>query len=300
MGGNRYCESCQSLLPAEGMYCPNCGTPRPTTTNPLGPRTLGTIFQDTFRVYWAGFLGILIIVALVQIPLSLLGIWFGSVFENEMLDLLDDFNPDDPSIDIPMVWEAFRSVLLVVGTLVIASWLTSIIMTGALIHGVSGKLLGSPVEVGPAYSFAFRRFGAMLGASFLAGLAVIMMAITIIGIPFAIYFGVRWYFVMQTASLERCSPLAALARSSDLVRDNWWRGGGILLLMGILLGIANGIASAVLGLIPYLGPIVVAVLFAPVWIIVQILLYQDLRVRRDEGYGPAVLAGELQGVTDRV
>ena len=134
----------------------------------------------------------------------------------------------------------------------------------------------------------------------MAGLAAILMAITIIGIPFAIFFGVRWFFVMQTASLERLGPLAAMASSSNLVRNNWWRTFGIFLLMGILLGIANGIASAVVGLTPYLGPIVVAVVFAPVWIIVQILLYQDLRVRRDEGYGPAVLAGELQGVTDRV
>ncbi len=301
MEGNRYCESCQSLLPAEGMYCPNCGTPRrPATVSPLGPRNLGSIFKDTFRIYWAGFLGILMIVALVQIPLALLGFWFESTLDNEVVDLLENFDPEDPSVDIPMVLEALRPVLLVVVTLILATWLTSILMTGALTHAVSGQLLGNPVVVGQAYSFAFSRFGAMLGASFLAGLATILMAITIIGIPFAIFFAVRWFFVLQTASLERQGPLAALARSSELVRNNWWRTFGILLLMGILLGIANGIASAGLGLIPYLGPIVVAVIFAPVWVIIQILLYQDLRTRRDEGYGPAVLASELQGVRDHV
>ena len=293
-GDPGYCESCQSALPPEGMYCPNCGAPRPTTTDPLGPRDLGSIFKDTFGIYGAGFLGIVIIVALVQVPLSLLGFWFSYSIENEITDIFDNFNPEDPSVDIPMVLEGLPSVLLIAGIIVMATWLTSIIMTGALIHAVSGQLLGNPVVVGQAYSFAFGRFGAMLGASFLAGLVVILMAITIIGIPFAIYFAVRWYFVMQAASLENYSPLSALARSSDLVRDNWWRTFGILLLMGILLAIANGIASAALGLIPYLGPIVAAVLFAPVWIITQNLLYQDLRVRRDEGYGPAVLAVELQ------
>ena len=125
------------------------------------------------------------------------------------------------------------------------------------------------------------------------------MAITIVGIPFAIYFAVRWFFVYQTASLERCGPRAALARSSDLVGDNWWRVFGILLLIGILVGIANAIASGILGLIPFLGPIllvVVTVLFAPVMINAWTLLYHDLRTRRDEpvGYNPEVLARELE------
>ncbi len=225
MEGNRapgYCESCQSLLPAEGMYCPNCGTPRrPATASPLGPRNLGSIFKDTIRIYWAGFLGIVIIVALVQVPLSLLGVWSDSAMENVITDKFPNFNPGDPLIDIPMVLEAFLSFLLIVGIILIATWLTSIIMTGALTHAVSGQLLGNPVVVGQAYSFAFSRFGAMLGASFLAGLAAILMAINIIGIPFAIFFAVRWFFVMQTASLERQGPLAALARSSNLVRDTW-------------------------------------------------------------------------------
>ena len=40
----------------------------------------------------------------------------------------------------------------------------------------------------------------------------------------------------------------------------------------------------------------IAVLFTPVWIIAQTLLYHDLRVRRDgQGhYNPALLKGELQ------
>jgi len=225
----------------------------------------------------------------------LLGFWLDSVLGSALVELVDDFN-DDASIDFPRVIEIFRSALYVGSILLIATWLTSIIMEGALIHGVSGQILGRPISVARAYTFSVGRFGAMLGASILAGLAVFLMAITIIGIPFAIFFGVRWYLVMQTASLERCGPLAALARSSDLVRGNWWRVFGILLLIGILLAIANGIASAVLGLIPYFGPIVVAVLFAPVWIIAQTLLYHDLRVRRDGqlGYDVEVLASELQ------
>ena len=205
--------------------------------------------------------------------------------------------PFDPSsFDTSKIFETLLPVFFLGGILLIATWLTSILMAGALIYGVSGQILGRPIPVGRAYSFAWGRFGTMLGASFLAGLAVFLMAITIVGIPFAIYFTARWYFAYQTASLERCGPLAALAQSSDLVRDTWWRNFGILLLMLILWIIASIIASAILGLVPYVGPIVVAILFAPFQTIVQTLLYHDLRVRRDglSGYDPEVLANELR------
>ena len=290
-----YCSNCQGLLPPGGNFCPHCGSSRPVQASPFGPKTLGGIFEGTFQIYGAGFLGIVIIVALVEIPLSLLGYLLESVIESAVVELGDEFE-SIVSIDLPRLIEVFRSAFYLIGILIIATWLTSIIMGGALIHGVSGQILGEPIRVPRAYSFAVGRFGAMLGASILAGLAVILMAITIIGFPFAIYFGVRWIFVMQTASLERCGPVSALARSSNLVRDNWWRVFGILLLIAILLAIANAIASAFLGLIPYVGPIVAAVLFAPVGIIAQTLLYHDLRVRRDgQGhYNPAVSAGELQ------
>ena len=269
-----YCASCQGPLPPEGTFCPNCGARRPILDNPLGPKTLGGIFGGIFQIYGAGFLGILIIVAVVQVPLSLLGFWLGGILENAMLELFGNFDPSifDPSMEPPFdpssldaskFFETLRPVFYLLGILLIATWLTSILMAGALIYGVSGQLLGRPIAVGRAYSFSLGRFGAMLGASFLAGLGVVLMAITIVGIPFAIFFAVRWYFAYQTASLERCSPPAALARSSDLVRDNWWRVFGILLLMFILWIIASGIGGAILGFIPYVGPIVVAILFAP-------------------------------------
>ncbi len=192
----------------------------------------------------------------MQVPLTLLGFWFEAVLESAIVELFGGFNDEwflgqsnlplfDPPIDPAMLFETFRSVLYLAVILLIATWLTSMVMTGALIHGVSGQILEDPISVAGAYSFALGRFGAMLGASILVFVCVVLMVITIIGIPFAIFFGVRWAFFMQTASLERCGPTAAMARSSALVRDNWWRVFGILLLIGILLAIANGIAGGI-------------------------------------------------------
>ncbi len=298
--GSQSCDNCQGLLPPASKFCPNCGAPRPILDNPLGPKTLGEILGGAFQNYRAGFLGIVIIVAVVQVPLSLFGFWIGPLLESALVELEETFYPQfDSSFDIASLIEALRPVYLLFASLIIASWLTSSLMNGALIYGVSGQMLGKPISVGRAYSFSIGRYGAMLGASFLAGLAVILMAITFIGIPFAIFFAVRWFFVYQTASLERCGPRTALARSSGLVRGNWWRVFGILLLIAIILAIANGITSAILVLMPFVGSIllvVFAVLLAPIMVLAATLLYHDLRVRRDGplGYDPVVLASEME------
>jgi len=274
------------------------GAPRPIPASPLGPKTLGEIIEGTFRVYGTGFLGILLIAAVVQVPLALLDIWVFSVLESAIDDLFGYLNANsflNPSIDSSMVAEEFRTVVIVGGIFLLTTVLTFIIMDGALIYAVSVEILEGPIAVLRAYSFAAGRFGAMLGVSMVAALGVLLMAITIVGIPFAIYFSVRWAFVIQVALLERRNPASSLARSSDLVRDNWWRAFGVLLLIGIALAIANRLAGIILDLIPCVGPMVVAVLSAPVLIIAQTLLYHDLRVRRDGpvGYNPKILASEL-------
>ena len=112
----------------------------------------------------------------------------------------------------------------------------------------------------------------------------------------AAYLGVRWYFSLQSASLERRSPLQALSRSSSLVRDNWWRTFGILLVFWVLVAVGSAVAGAVLGLVPYVGSIVVSILFAPIVSIAQTLQYHDLRVRRDTAavYTPQALERELE------
>ena len=53
-------------------------------------------------------------------------------------------------------------------------------------------------------------------------LVVVVLGITIIGIPFAIYFAVRWGFI-ETLLLEGISVRHALKRSSELVNggDMW-------------------------------------------------------------------------------
>ena len=184
------------------------------------------------------------------------------------------------------------SLVIIISILMFATiFVAFVLVQGAVIHDVSEQNIRSPIRIGRAYAFSLEKLGAMLGASILAGLAVLAMAITIIGIPFAVYFGVRWFFILPAALLEGYSPRAALSRSSELVQDNWWRVLGILLVVFIVVATIN----IILAFIPVLGTLV-SILTTPVFPIAHTLLYYDLRVRTEgqSGFSLETLARELR------
>jgi hypothetical protein len=95
-------------------------------------------------------------------------------------------------------------------------------------------------------------------------LAIVLLLITIIGIPVAIYFGVRWIFASQAVILDGTSGREALRRSAEATTGRWWRtalslptfafaGAALAPVIGILLmvvldlqlDLANGVGSLV-------------------------------------------------------
>jgi len=246
-------------------------------TSELRARNFGDILGDTFRIYGRSFLRLVAIVAIVEVVLAIIGGIVGGL------------------LAIPIVtgealpFEEFAVGPFILGmTVILAAYILLYpLMQGAVIHATSEQHFRRP-GIGRAYGFAWRRIGALIGASILAGLAVLGMAITIIGIPFAIYFGVRWSLVWQAALLEGFGPRGALSRSSALVKDNWWRVLGIVLVLGIMAGIISGI----LGIIPIVGSAIGAILSMPITIVGATLLYYDLRLKK-EGYNLGVMAGEI-------
>jgi hypothetical protein len=56
------------------------------------------------------------------------------------------------------------------------------------------------------------------------------MMVTIIGIPFAIYLSVAWAFVGMCVVIQQLNPIQALSASYALVKGNWWRVVGVLLV----------------------------------------------------------------------
>jgi len=239
------------------------------------PRDLSNIVNETFRVYKANFIRLIAIVAIVEVIQFAIG---AIVFTIMGVGLVAPFRDWEEWVDGDVGLLIVSMVIILLFSFILYS-----LMEGALIHAITGQYTKRPIEIARAYIFVWRRIGALLGAVLLAGIAVGAMAITIIGIPFAVYFGVRWFGVPQAVILEAKSPREALSRSSDLVKNTWWRVAGILVVLVLIVGAMGGILGITLGLIPWIGESLVMMLVAPIGVIGATLLYYDL-VFRKEGH----------------
>lgn len=139
-----------------------------------------------------------------------------------------------------------------------------------------------------AYRGMWRRFRRVVGAQLLATLSLFLMAITVIGIPFAAWKYVGWLFLQQQILFEDKPLREAFRGSSDLVRGRWWytlRVAAVFWLIGVVTGPALGFAlifaDLSLILINAIGALVFALL-VPYIAIGRTLLYFDLQIAAKE------------------
>jgi len=181
-------------------------------------------------------------------------------------------------------WQATRSRLLpligavlLAGLIIVLGWVVAI----ALSVGI-GVLLGAGAHLLP--------LGILVGV--VAGIAATVFAIVV---------GIRWSLAIPVVVLERTGPVSALRRSWRLVRGSAWRVFGILLLSEFIVAVANlilripfsllGGASSLTGpatsptvtstIVSGVGAIIAGTVTTPVFAGVVVLLYTDLRMRRE-------------------
>jgi hypothetical protein len=83
-----------------------------------------------------------------------------------------------------------------------------------------------------------------------AALIVVVLLLSIVGIPWAIRQLIRYQLVPQAVALEGAEPRAALARSSQLVRGSWWWTAGVIAVMQFSIGLLGfGFSLTVLVLV---------------------------------------------------
>lgn len=93
-----------------------------------------------------------------------------------------------------------------------------------------------------------------VGVSVLVGAMVIVLFLTVIGIPVAIYLLVALSLAVPALVLEHQPVRGALGRSRTLVRTAWWRTFGILLLVLIITAVIAALIQFLLGVIGLSGP----------------------------------------------
>jgi hypothetical protein len=110
----------------------------------------------------------------------------------------------------------------------------SVITTAAVAVILGERDAGHRILAGQAYRRVLRRWRPLTrGMATELGM-VVLLTITVVGIPFAIHRFVRWSLFAEACMLDDLSATESLHRSSELVKDRWWRTFGFTALIDAL------------------------------------------------------------------
>ena len=156
-------------------------------------------------------------------------------------------------VDFPQFIQPGFVQLVVVLVITIFGLIVSI---GGIVVASATLCLGGRITARAALEQVLQRFFPLLGSALLWSLIVSVLAVTIVGIPFALYFAVRWGFFVETLLLEGVSARDALKRSSELVSGMWWRMCGMLLAVFLLSTAIHAIFEISVGFVLVLSEVV--------------------------------------------
>jgi hypothetical protein len=165
----------------------------------------------------------------------------------------------------------------------LAGILMYLVLTGAITRAVAAEVAGEDPSVEQSYRFGFHRLGSVLLVSVLVGLATIGGLILFV-LP-GIYIGVRLAVSIQALVVEGRRGTQAMGRSWELVGGHWWHAFGTLLVAALLTGIINAVITAPFSATNWFAQGVAAavatVITLPYGVLVGVLLYLDLRARKE-------------------
>lgn len=261
----------------------------------LRPLNIADILDLAIRLYRQNLGPFLGIVAIVYIPVGLTQIAAAYV-----MGTVTQTMPENPE-QVP--WTQFGVMGLAVLSMVLVSLLAVPLGQGALTIAVSRRYLNEPVTVADAYHSIGARWGVLIATVALVGLAVTTGTLFCI-LP-GVWLGVLWMFAAPIIAIEGLSPIAAMKRSTALVEGEWWRCFGTYMLLSMLTGLITSAATWPLTVLSTLTlmdknlplaqainqgvGVAVGIVVQPVLITGLVLLYYDLRVRK-EGFDLELLA----------
>jgi hypothetical protein len=167
------------------------------------------------------------------------------------------------------------------------SWLAAMAIVSALVAVfVRGLAEAGAARLADSWRGMSERFWRLLAAPLLAALTVLALAITLIGIPLAIWLAVRWALVQQEIVFHDASVGGAFRGSARLLRGRWLRACRPVLLFGLIGSIGPALHFALLFTAPapvwadLIGAVVFALLI-PYVALGYTLLFLDLEGRAE-------------------
>ena len=251
----------------------------------LRPLEIGDLLDETFRLYRRHFLlfaGISVLVAIPSAALYALAIGLVTTGAAETVD---------PT--------AATALIVGIGAALVFSLILLPVTSSAVTYAACESAVGRPVTPGSVFIGVLRRYFPLLGYWILFNAVTASLAFLLCIAPGILWV---WVYVMWIAAtpamfVENIGLGAAITRSRYLVQGRWWRTFLILFLMAVVTYFARVGLEAFLNLISTVleivinrflvaaiaqgAAILVGALVTPVSQIVIVLIYFDLRVRRE-------------------
>lgn len=249
----------------------------------LRPLTIGEILDRAFRIYRSHFVLLISIPLLAFVPVTVL------------------------QVVSQLLWHTTQWIDL------LQNGFVQILVSSALVIAISQAYLTRPPTLGEAYRTASQRYGAAWGGNFLMGLAIVLPAaavacgaiavaqdqgiwiVILLILPLAIFLGTRWSLMLPSILLEGLGAQAGLGRSWALTQGSFGKVFGTSFTAGILiillatlpqLAVTYGLGLLlpnidIISIVETILAQVSLILTLPVSLGVTVVLYYDLRVRKE-------------------
>jgi hypothetical protein len=241
----------------------------PALPRPLG---IGEILSTALQLYRRHWRTLLAIAAVVVVPITLLHYLLGDLVRTQ-----------GETTRNGVVETASWSVGIAGLVAALAGILMYLVLTGAITRAVAAEVAGQDPSVEQSYRFGFHRLGSVLLVSVLVGLATAGGLILFI-IP-GIWIGIRLCVSIEALVVEGRRGTEAMGRSWGLVGGHWWHAFATVVVGGLLTGIVNAVITAPFGdtgwFVQAVAAAVATVITLPYSALVGVLLYLDLRARKE-------------------
>ena len=265
-----------------GPTPPTPPPPPPMMGGPQGsipPKTVGDILSAAFNIYKANASQLILVVAVVVIPLSLIAALFsGVVFAPERIRVTDAggvvvLDYAGRSLGIALLLGAIGALIAV---------LISAILQAAILRAATQATIGDPVDVEASYRYGLKRFGSVILVSLLVGLivAVGFLLLVVPGIIFLVFLSLS----IPVLIVEGRRGTEAMGRSWNLVKGHFWHALGVIVVVALIVGIISGIIGGIGGnnwAVRWIFTAIAQILTVPFASLVSVLLYLDLRARSE-------------------
>jgi hypothetical protein len=257
----------------------------------MQPMGIGEVLDAAITLYRTQWKALLPIAALLVVPATFLQLYLTRGLGSPLT-----------TTPTPVTPEELEGTFIAAGIISLIQFLfIDPLLTASVARVAAQGYLGHRVEVGPTLGFAIRRVHSILWISLLTGLAILLgLIVVIVG---AIIAWVRLSFAPAVLVIEGTKGSKTLSRSWQLSLGNFWRLFGTLLLAAILTGVVSSVlvlpASAIHAAIGpagwpigALGQSLASVLTLPFTTLITVVLYFDLRIRK-EAFDLQVMARDL-------